>query len=329
MKASKLTTVLTKTIEAGESVLITGAPGIGKSDVVAKAAKAAGAKLLVSHPVVSDPTDFKGMPAVVDGEAHFLPFGDLQKLIDADEKTVCFLDDLGQSAPAVQAAAMQLILARRINDHKVSDHVVFVAATNRRQDKAGVSGILEPVKSRFASIIELEVDVKDWTNWAMENEVPAEVIAFIRFRPELLMDTEKPSNEIVNRPSPRTVTAMGRLYKLGLDDHETLAGAVGQGLASEYLGFIKVFKDLPSIEGILEDPKDAPVPTEPAALYAVSTALAMKAKKKTAEAIITYAGRLPEEFNVLCVRDTTRQYPKAAETDAFIEWSVEHQDALM
>ncbi len=43
---------------------------------------------------------------------------------------VCLLDDLGQAPPAVQAAAMQLLLARRVNGHAVSDHVTFLAATN-------------------------------------------------------------------------------------------------------------------------------------------------------------------------------------------------------
>ncbi len=73
----------------------------------------------------------------------------------ATKLTACFIDDLGQATPAVQAAAMQLILARTLNGHRVSDHVVFIAATNRRTDRAGVSGILEPVKSRFATLVEL------------------------------------------------------------------------------------------------------------------------------------------------------------------------------
>lgn len=52
----------------------------------------------------------------------------------ATKLTACFIDDLGQATPAVQAAAMQLILALTLNGHRVSDQVVFVAATNRRTD---------------------------------------------------------------------------------------------------------------------------------------------------------------------------------------------------
>lgn len=143
MKPSQLAALLAKTIPGKRPVLIKGAPGIGKTDVVTQACQAAGADLVISHPVVSDPIDYKGLPALADGRAEFLPFGELRTLIEANSLTVFFLDDLGQAPPTVQAAAMQLILARRINGHLVSEQVCFVAATNRKQDKAGVTGDLE------------------------------------------------------------------------------------------------------------------------------------------------------------------------------------------
>src|SRR5271156_3640100 len=149
VKPSQLLTLLSHTIPARMAGLICSGPGTGKSSIGEQACGEADADCIVMHPVVSDPTDFKGMPWVGDGGATFLPFGDLQKLVNATKLTACFIDDLGQATPAVQAAAMQLILARTINGHRVSGQVVFIAATNRRTDRAGVSGILEPVKSRF------------------------------------------------------------------------------------------------------------------------------------------------------------------------------------
>jgi len=154
---SQLTTLLTGYFSIREPVLVTGAPGIGKSDIIAQAATANGMGLLISHPVTADPTDAKGLPWPVQGSDHatFLPFGDLYQAINATSPMVWFLDDLGQASPAVQAAFMQLLLARRVNGHALPECVTFAAATNRRIDRAGVSGILEPVKSRFASIVEL------------------------------------------------------------------------------------------------------------------------------------------------------------------------------
>ena len=36
------------------------------------------------------------------------------------------------------------------------------------------------------AIVELEVDADDWVAWAFREEMPAELIAFIRYRPHLL-----------------------------------------------------------------------------------------------------------------------------------------------
>lgn len=139
---------------------------------------------------------------------------------------------------------MQLLLARRINGHRVSAQVTFIAATNRKQDKAGVSGILEPVKSRFVTIVELEPHLEDWVQWAVSHSMPAELIAFIRFRPQLLFDFA-PSVDITNSPCPRTVHNVGRLMQLGLPaelEFEAYSGSAGEGFAVELLGFLQIYR---------------------------------------------------------------------------------------
>ena len=65
MNALVMTDRLAKCVMAGEPVLIKGAPGIGKSDMVEQVARITKHDLIVSHPVVSDPPDYKGVPAKV------------------------------------------------------------------------------------------------------------------------------------------------------------------------------------------------------------------------------------------------------------------------
>jgi hypothetical protein len=312
----------------GKSVLIKGAPGIGKSDIMEQVAKELKMDLIISHPVVSDPTDYKGLPGIVDGKAEFLPFGDLRQLMEAKKPTICFLDDLGQAPAVVQAACMQLLLARQINGKKISEHIVFAAATNRRKDRAGVTGILEPVKSRFKTIVELVADADEWIEWAFENNMPAELIGFIHFRPAML-NSEEATADIVNHPCPRTIAAAGEWLNIGVTSHEVLAGAIGPGAAAELIGFLKVFKSLPNIAAILLDPKKTAVPEDPAARYAVVAALVEKATEDNADRILQYADRLPADFSVLLVRDMIRKDNKIQNTAGFIAWSVRHADALL
>ena len=328
MSPKELKKTLLKTVPAGLPVLIKGAPGVGKSDIVNQVAEELEMNIIISHPVVSDPTDFKGLPGIVNGKAEFLPFGDLRRLITAKKPTIAFLDDLGQAPAVVQAAAMQLILARRVNRHKISDEVVFIAATNRRQDRAGVTGILEPVKSRFATILELEANADDWVEWAIENNMPAELIGFVNFRPALL-NTEEATADIVNHPCPRTIAYCGLLLEAGLNSIEILAGAVGEGCAAELTGFLRVYKSLPDISTILSNPSSATIPTDPAAIYAVVAALVAKATKNNANRIFKYASRLPMDFGVLLVRDMIRSKPKIQNTKGFINWAMKHQDILL
>src|SRR5260370_17173095 len=104
VKPPQLRAILAKTIPARLPVLITGAPGIGKTDCEAQACAAANANNIIMHPVVKDPTDFKGMPWVTDGVAAFIPFCHLHRLINASTLTACFLDHLGQATPPIPPA---------------------------------------------------------------------------------------------------------------------------------------------------------------------------------------------------------------------------------
>jgi hypothetical protein len=327
MKPSEVKSTLMKCIPAGLPVLIKGAPGVGKSDIISQVAADLKMDLILSHPVVSDPTDYKGMPGIVDGEAQFLPFGELLQMIEAVKPTIVSLEDLGQAPACVQAAAMQLLLARRINIHKVSDKVVFVAATNRRSDRAGVTGILEPVKSRFATILELIPDEGDWTEWAYAHGMPAKLVAFAHFRPSLLTSFT-PTADITNSPCPRTLANAGLLINAGVEDLDSLGGAVGQGCASEMIGFFKFWNQLPNLNALIADPDGATVPTEPAALYAIVVGLVEKICKKNIERIFRYGKRLPRDFDILLGRDSLRKDRRVEKTKAFIQWSIRNKDVL-
>ena len=333
MKTTELERALSLLIPARESVLIAGPPGVGKTSIVEQAASACGMELLVSHPTVSDPTDYKGIPYVDASGADWKPTGDLKRLVEADSPTVALFDDLGQASPAVQAAAMQLLLARRIGEHRVSDHVTFCACTNRREDRAGVAGFLEPVKSRFATILNVDCDPDGWAQWFLtQSGLHVHVLAFIRLRPDMLLDFA-PTADLKNSPSPRTWEAVARIESIpGIDNGLRLpliSGAVGESACAEYLAFTSMISELPSIDAILIDPHGSDLPNEPSALFAVCTALVSRCNVQTTSAVITYANRLMQahgEFGVLLVRDSVRRFPGITNCADFIKWATDNAD---
>ena len=327
MTPRQLKELLRLTIPAGLSVLITGEPGVGKTQIPQQIASELGCDFLLSHPAVEDPTVPAGLPMAHPGdtEARFLPFGILAQAKRATKRTVWMWDDFGQSSTAVQAGYMQLLESGQCGEHKLPNCITIIAATNGRAHRAGVSGILEPVKSRFFTIVNLIPDLDDWCNWAYGEGIEPVRIAFMRSRPELLSAFE-PTADLTNSPSPRTHYKADRIEKLHLPaDVEAiaLAGAVGAGCATEYIAYRRLYKSLVNIDAILMDPSRAKIPTNPSELYGVAVGLAYRASENNFDRIAVYANRMITEANrgefaVLLVRDAQRRDPKIQFTDAFV-----------
>jgi hypothetical protein len=333
LKPSDLIVTIMEFMKHRAPFLLKGSPGIGKTDIICQAAKNMGYDIHISHPVVSDPVDYKGMPTVVEGEAMFLPFGDLKKLINATKPTVFFLDDLGQASPAVQAACMQLLLSRSIDGKKISDMVTFAAATNNKSDKAAVSGILEPVKSRFVSIMSLRVDIDDWIDWASkpsdvykeEPVIPPTLIAFIKKRPNMLMDFN-PTNDITNSPVPRTVANVGKILRMNLGKHARLAvieGAVGRGFTAEYLAFEKICDKLPDPVFLLKNPEKMPTINDEDMdiLYALAISLAFHVTKDLLDNYMKIIEQMPKEYGVTSMIQAAKTHENIAATKQFMKWN--------
>lgn len=100
-----------------------------------------------------------------------------------------------------------------------------------------------------------------------------------------------------------------------------IAGAVGPGAASEFMGFLRLYRALPPIDDILADPMGIPLPDEPNVLYAVATALASRATADNFDAVADYAERLLDEghgeFAVLTIRDAHRRNDELSKTTRF------------
>ena len=325
MKPSELKITLKYAFKNGHSVLIKGMPGSGKTAIVKQSVKKKW-DLLILHPVVDAPIDYKGLGAIVKGEAVFLPYGNLKKMINAKKKLIVFFDDLGQATEAVQKAVMQLLLAREINGVKISKHVVFVAATNRRSDKAGVSGILEPVKSRFHTIVELEPDADEWCKWAHEHKMPKELISYIQWRPKMVKDFI-PTRDLTNSSVPRTLHSVGKMLNDNAPEcvrYDLFIGAAGKKFALEFDGFLKVHKSLPTIDEIKKNPSTAKVPTEASAKFAVMGIVIENATSANIDKFLIYLDRLGSEVTTATMKLLTIKKPETLKSEAVVHWAVKH-----
>jgi hypothetical protein len=303
-----------------------GAPGIGKSDIVADIATEDGLELIDFRMALRDPTDIKGFPMPDAKSKTMVFFRDSE--LPTKGKGILFMDEMNSAAPATQAAAMQLTLTGKIGSYTLPEGWHIIAAGNRESDRSVVNRMPVALSARFIHC-DLEVSLDDWCAWAMDNKQPTEMIGFMRFRPNLLhaLDTSARSS-----PNPRSWAFAGQIHDSGLDkdtEFELLKGTVGEGAAAEYVAFARVYRELPSVDQIMLDPDGVPVPTSPAVLYALSTALGSKSKKDTFDRIMKYVTRMPVEYQVVMVRDALRQTPESASTKAFIKWGIDNAHIAM
>lgn len=327
MKPSQVKLSLLAAIKARRPVFLWGPPGVGKSQVVAQVAAAGGLDLIDVRAVLLDPVDLRGLPHINgDGQAHWA----IPDFLPKDGQGIMFLDELNAAPPLVQAACYQLILDRKLGEYCLPDGWSIVAAGNRETDRAVTSRMSSALANRFIHI-NFDVDLQDWIEWALSSGIRIENIAFIRFRPGLLHQFDPQRNER-SFPSPRTWEYVSDVLNVNPDhdiEFELISGIVGDGAAAEFLGFLRIFRDLPDPDGVLVDPQGSAVPSDPSALYAISGALARKASPSNFGRVMEYAARLPQEFSVLIVRDSVKLNPDVQKTRAFIEWSSSHSEVLI
>ena len=318
LKPSLLTQALETLTDVKQPTFIWGPPGVGKSQIVAQLARARGLELRDVRAVLLDPVDLRGLPTIDKGRAKWAT----PDFLPRDGAGVLFLDELNAAPQLVQAACYQLILDRKLGEYVLPDNWCIIAAGNRDTDRAVTSRMPSALANRFVHL-EFAVDIDDWSAWAMQNDLAPEVVAFMRFRPELLHQFD-PTRAEKSFPTPRSWEFVARIVAskpLPELEHALIAGTVGEGAAAELVGFLRLFRELPSIDGILLNPDTASIPEAPAGLYAVSTALAGRATKDNIDVITRYMARLPEEFGVLLIKLAVQKTPDIQHTKAFVKWA--------
>ena len=324
MKSSAISNALRVLVSARQPAFLWGGPGIGKSAVIRQLAAALSMPLRDVRALLLDPVDLRGLPFLGnDGRSKWAT----PEFLPQDGSGILFLDELNAAPAMVQASCYQLVLDRKLGEYTLPAGWAIIAAGNRDSDRAVTTRMPTPLRNRFVHL-EFEVDMQEWSEWAIQAGVRPEVIAFLRFRSELLNAFDRDANAF---PSPRSWEFVSRILDSAPDpgvEHELFAGAVGSGAATEFSAFLRMFRELPNIDAILVNPHKEPVPENAAAQYAVASALAHRASDTNLDRICVYLDRMPTEFSVLCVRDASLREPAIRHTAAYTKWAIQNHHVL-
>jgi hypothetical protein len=196
------------------------------------------------------------------------------------DNIVVFFDEMNSAAPAVQAAAYQLILNRRVGQYKLPDNVIIIAAGNREADKGVTYRMPAPLSNRFVHL-ELAVVFEDWFGWAVDNNQHSDVVGYLQFAKQDLynFDPRSPSRAFA---TPRSWSFVSELLEDEDEESTTtdlVSGSVGEGLAVKFMAHRKVAANMPNPTDILEGKVKELKATEISAMYSLTVSLCYELKE--------------------------------------------------
>ena len=321
-------------------VMLWGPPGVGKSQMVAQVAARHGVTMIDIRLSQMEPSDLRGIPFRVGDVVEWAVPGILPDSKRHGQYGILFLDEITSAAPTVSAAAYQLILDRRLGEYRVPEGWAIFAAGNRQGDRGVTYSMPAPLANRFSHYT-VEAHLDDWVAWAYTNGIDERLIAFLRFKPELLFRFEAAHNPVAF-PSPRSWEFAHRaLAKFGDRPHLLLASlqaCVGEAAGIELKAFVDHLDKLPDIDAILRG-EDVLVPKDIDLQYAVAAALVGRAIRARANGsanetygrILDYARRFPQrEMGVMLVSDMHRAIgPGLFEVPQFAPWAKSIADVML
>jgi hypothetical protein len=197
-----------------------------------------------------------------------------------------------------------------------------------------------PLANRFTHY-EVEPHLDDWIVWAHGAGVDPRVIAFMRFRPDLLFDFD-PSRNPVAFPSPRSWEFAHRALAKFVSDPalllDALQACVGVAAGIELKAFLDHMGELPDIDAIVAGASQE-VPAGLDLQYGVAAALVRRAIQEQRGSgsqqvygnILRYARAFPQrELGVMLVTDLHRSLGQPLiGVPEFAEWAQSVADLML
>ena len=340
--------------ESVQPLFLWGPPGIGKSAVPREICRERQINLVDIRMSLLDPTDLRGIPAVVDekcekckgtggisGEDKNCPvcggtgLRTMAKwlepaMLPTDGKGILFFDELTSAPPLQQATAYQVTLDRRIGEYVVPDGFYIIAAGNNQTDRAVVYPMSTALRNRFTHI-NFEYNLDDWLKWAQDAGINPYIIAFLTWRGGELLFNFKPESTDKSFATPRSWEFASRVLKHfdSSIQREMLDGTIGSGAAAEFIGFLKLQEQIPSIDKIFVG--ENIVPKDIGLRYALVSALVSHCEvPKHYDRLLQYSFGLPREFAVLMAQLLVSKNVTVTTTaPTFSQWRKKFQDVLL
>lgn len=325
MKQSDVLQAVQVAVEADVPVLLWGEPGVGKTASVNAMAAALNWPIETVLASLREPSDFAGLPVIIDGEMRFAP-PDWARRLAGSERAICFFDEISTATPSVQKALLRVVHERVVGDLNMGSGVRMIAAANPAEVAAGGWDLTAPLANRFCHLdwpidaaaiavgltgtwpTPLQIRIpEDWREHC--GRTAAIVSGFLMARPHLAHSRPEEDSAAGRAwPSPRSWEALIKVITLsdraGVSTDARLAlaaGLIGDGPAVEFAAYERDL-DLPDPEKLLGEPAAYERPERDDQVHAVVAAVADAAQRTLTvarwEAALNVMVKIAEAGNV-------------------------------
>ena len=198
---------------------------------------------------------------------------------------ILMIDELGKANPAVKNALLRVMQERTVGSIKLHPDSIVYATTNKGSE--GVGDMLPPHARNRVSVVQVrKTDNMAWIEWGINNGIDHSLLGWCKDNPQLFASFEEvkdpDENPYIFHPkqqrtafvTPRSLhSASDILHQRHAFDDQTLTallmGTIGDRGAMDLMAFVKLADQLPSLQSIKDDPKNAKVPDSAAGICMV------------------------------------------------------------
>ena len=264
-----------------------------------------------------------------------------------DKPIILMIDEFGKANPAVKNALLRLILERKIGSYTLHPDSIIFATTNLGSE--GVGDLLPAhARNRITVVETKKPTAMEWVEWGNSNGVDHTILGWAKETPEFMQDfrdvPNPDDNQYIFHPkavdraafcTPRSLHAASDILQRrdGLDDdtlQAALIGTIGIRAAADFMAFLKLADQLPSLESIKNDPDNATVPTSQAATCMVVFKALSALERDWADAWMKYVNRLDKEAQGLFANGVrSSKYNKTKQSmimqnKLFTQWAMDN-----
>lgn len=238
------------------------------------------------------------------------------KPLEAYNGGVIFVDEEDKLGLDEKKIMGEGALSKRLGNHDLPPGWVIWFAGQPASDRSGSTKQFDHLIQRRKEI-EVTDDIASTLAWYEKHEVLEETLVFAEENPNIVfMAAPEKQGPFC---TPRSLYQSDRALQVLMDYNDTeeiptdglaqeeLAASIGAGAAAQYMAVVKLGQELPKYAVIVKSPTTCPVPTKPDARRLAAYKLASQVSKKDIGAVLTYVGRLPDEFQLIFGRSAVQR----------------------